>query len=152
MDGAQRIGGLWRLYLKEAEARVLLLGTGINLRGIQITPRDKNPYLLPGQEYLATTRLYVRNIPLSFDNDVITSYLKDMDIKIQGPLKCVRARTPQGKLTNFKIGDRFVDIVVPSEPLPKKKPMGLFTASLYHKEQKQALNEIECGNCKQTGM
>ena len=70
---------------------------------------------------------------------------------MQGPLKYVRARTPQGNLTNFKTGDRFVDIVVPSEPLPKKKPMGLFTASLYHKEQKQALKEIECGNCKQTG-
>ena len=108
----------------------MLLGTGINLRGIQITLRDKNPYLLPGQEYLATTRLYVRNIPLSFDNYVITSYLKDMDIKMQGPLKYVRARTPQGKLTNFKTGVRFVDSVVPSEPLPKKKPMGLYTASL----------------------
>ena len=57
---------------------------------------------------------------------------------MQGPLKYVRARTPQRKLTNFKTGDRFVDIVVPSEPLPKKKPMGFFTVSLYHKEQKQA--------------
>ena len=123
VDEAQRIGELWRLYLKEAEARLLLLGTGINLRGIQITLRENNPYLLPGQEYLATTRLFVRIIPL-FDNDVITSYLKDMGIKMQGPLKYVRARTPQGKLTNFKTGDRFVVTVFPPEPLPKKKPMG----------------------------
>ena len=102
----------------------MLLGTGINLRGIQITLRDKNPYLLPGQEYLATTRLYVRNIPLSFDNDVITSYLKDMDIKMQGPLKYVRARTPQGKLTNFKTGVRFVDIVVPFRAIAQKETNG----------------------------
>ena len=38
-----------------------------------------------------------------------------------GSLKYARARTPQGKLTNFKTGDRFVEIVVSTEPLPKKK-------------------------------
>ena len=29
--------------------------------------------------------------------------------------------------------------------------MGIFTASLYHKEQKQALKDKECGNCKEKG-
>ena len=62
-------------------------------------------------------------------------------------VKNVRARTPQGKLTNFKTGDRFVEIVVPPEPLPKKKSVGIFIASLYHKEQKQKIEEIEWGNC-----
>ena len=51
-------------------------------------------------------------------------------------LKYVRARTKQGKLTNFKTGDRFIDIVKPKEPLPKKLEMGIFTASVYHREQK----------------
>ena len=32
-----------------------------------------------------------------------------------GNLKYVRARTPEGKLTNFMTGDRFVDIVVPDD-------------------------------------
>ena len=41
-----------------------------------------------------------------------------------GNLKYVRARTSAGKLTNFKTGDRFVDIVVSPEPLPKKKIYG----------------------------
>ena len=68
-----------------------------------------------------------------------------------GALKYARARTPQGQLTNFKTGDRFVEIVVPSEPLPKKKDIGIFTASLYHKEQKQKIEDIECGNCKEKG-
>lgn len=62
-------------------------------------------------------------------------------------LKYVRARTPEGKLTNFKTGDRFVDIVTPDEPLPKKKRMGIFTATIYHKEQKQSALDIQCGNC-----
>lgn len=151
VEGAQRIGGLWRVYLTDEEARARLLCTGINLRNIQITLKDRNPFLLPGHEYVETTRLYIRNIPLSFDNDVITNTLKNMGVQMLGNLKYVRARTSAGKLTNFKTGDRFVDIVVPLEPLPKKKSMGLFTASLYHKEQRQTQSEIECGNCRQTG-
>ena len=68
-----------------------------------------------------------------------------------GKLKYVRARTAAGKLTNFKTGDRFVDIVVPEEPLPKKQSMDVFAASLYHKEERQYKEDIECGNCKQIG-
>ena len=74
-----------------------------------------------------------------------------MGVKTLGILKYVRARVPDGQLTNFKTGDRFVDIVVPPEPLPKKKQMGLFTASLYHREQRQTLQDVEYGNCKQKG-
>ena len=100
---------------------------------------------------MESTRLYVRNILLSFDNDEITNELKSMGVEMIGSLKHVRARTPQGKLTNFKTGDRFVEIVVPPEPLPKKKSVGIFTASLYHKEQKQTIEEIDCGNCREKG-
>ena len=67
------------------------------------------------------------------------------------PIKYVSARTKEGKLTNFKIGDRFVDVVIPSEPLPKKVQIGIWNASIYHKEQKQIKNDIECGNCKGKG-
>lgn len=151
VEGAQRIGGLWRLYLTDPEVRAQVLCTGINIRGIQITLKDKNPFLRPGYEDIESTRLYVRNVPLSYDNEAITNSLKAMGVNMLSDLKYVRARTAAGKLTNFKTGDRFVDIIVPSEPLPKKKSMGLFTASLYHKEQRQSKAEIECGNCKQPG-
>ena len=63
----------------------------------------------------------------------------------------MRARTKEEKLTNFKIVDRFVDVVIPSEPLPKKVQIGIWNASIYHKEQKQIKNDIECGNCKGKG-
>ena len=150
-EGAQRIGGLWRIYLTDEEARVNLLCTGISLRGQQITLRDKNPFLHAGLEGADTTRLFVRNIPLSFDNAEIEKSLKSRGVQMIGSLKYARARTAAGKLTNFKTGDRFVDIIVPKKPLPQKLAMGLFTASLYHKEQKQGQAEIECGNCKQKG-
>ena len=40
---------------------------------------------------------------------------------------------------------------MPATPLPKKLSIGWFTASFYHKEQKQIQDEIECGNCRQKG-
>ena len=65
IDGAQRIGGLWRVYMKDPIARAQVLVTGISLRDMQVNMYDKNPYLHPGKEDVEPTRLYVRNIPLS---------------------------------------------------------------------------------------
>ena len=90
-------------------------------------------------------------MPLSYDNEEIAKVLKAKGVQFAGPLKYSRARTPDNKLTNFKTGDRFIDIVVPSEPLPKKVEVGIFNASLYHKEQKLAKDDIECGNCMMKG-
>ena len=112
--GAQRIGGLWRVY-------ILVLCTGINVRGVQITLKDRNPFLLPVHEAVVTTRVCVRNISLSYDNDEIENALKQMGIIMISTLKYVRARNPAGKLTNFKTSDRFAEIVLPDEPLPQKK-------------------------------
>ena len=44
-----------------------------------------------------------------------------------------------------------MEIVVPPEYLPKKKSVGIFTASLHHKKQKQKIEEIEGGNCREKG-
>lgn len=152
VEGAQRIGGLWRVYLTNLEARVQLLSTGISIRGCQIMLKDKNPFInAVGREDVDTTRVYARNIPLSYDNGEIEKALKSKGVQILSQVRYVRARTKEGKLTNFKTGDRFLDIVTPEEPLPKKIEMGIFTASVYHKEQKQSRTEIECGNCKESG-
>ena len=152
VEGAQRIGGLWRNYLTNPNTRTQLLCTGFNLRGIQIDLKDKNPFLHTlGREDFETTRVYVRNIPLSFDNGEIEKVFRSKKIEMVSPIKYVRARTKEGKLTNFKTGDRFVDVVIPSEPLPKKVQIGIWNASIYHKEQKQIKNDIECGNCKGKG-
>lgn len=44
VEGAQRIGGLWLIYLTDQNTRVQALCTGINIRGIQINLKDKNPF------------------------------------------------------------------------------------------------------------
>ena len=127
IDGAQRIGGAWRIYLKSSADpadRVLLLSSGINLSGVHVTLKDRNPFLISGRQNVESTCLYVRNIPLSFDNETIKNELKSMGVEMLSELKYSRTRTPQGQLTNFKTGDRFVKIVVPTDPLPKKRILG----------------------------
>ncbi|KAL8582706.1 hypothetical protein ACOMHN_058083 [Nucella lapillus] len=70
--GAQRTGGLWRLYPKTVDARVALLTRGIVLRGITVQPRDKNPFIVRDEEgrerETAALKVFVTNISLSFNN------------------------------------------------------------------------------------
>ena len=77
IEGAQRIGGLWRIYLTDQNTRISLLSTGISLRGIQITLKDRNPFLNQGYIAVETTRVFVRNIPMSYDNSEIEKALKN---------------------------------------------------------------------------
>ena len=46
VEGAQRIRGLWRLYVKDNEARITLLVSGIILRGHYVKPHEKNPFIV----------------------------------------------------------------------------------------------------------
>ena len=70
VEGAQRIGGLWRLYARDNDARIKLLVSGIILNGHYVQPRDKNPftvrYATEEDRKIATTRLFVRQHPLVF--------------------------------------------------------------------------------------
>ena len=88
---------------------------------------------------------------MSFDNFEIDNALRGIGVEMANGFKYSRARDPDGKLTNFKTGDRFVDIIVPEEPLPKRLDIGIFTASLFHREQKQNKVDKECGNCMLKG-
>ena len=91
INGAQLIGGLWRIYFNDATARARVFCTGIDLRDTQITLKDKTSFLYPGHELVETSRLYVRNIPLSYYNNIISASLKEFGAKTLGILKYVRA-------------------------------------------------------------
>ena len=93
--------------MKDPIVRAQVLDTGISLRDMLVNMYDKNPYLHPGKEDVETTRLYVRNIPLSYDNDVITDYLKNIGLDMlnmlgpepqRGNLQVLRPETDLLKL------------------------------------------------------
>ena len=65
IEGAQRIGGLWRVYLKDETARVKLLCQGITLRGQQVELKREKPlpYWYVILRTYETTRLFIINVP-----------------------------------------------------------------------------------------
>ncbi|GFS09231.1 hypothetical protein ElyMa_001293300 [Elysia marginata] len=61
--GAQKISGLWRIYLSSAaaEARIALIinGVGIRLRGQAINELEKNPFIVKGGNDTPVTKLEI---------------------------------------------------------------------------------------------
>jgi hypothetical protein len=155
MEGAQRIGGLWRVYPKTQAARMQLLVSGLSIRKNCVRFSDENPFLVkdsasPGGT-VETTKVYISNIPISFANTEIEEKLVSMNCKLVSKMIDEYDRdTKTGKLTRWKTGRRFVFIAIPPLPLPAQIIMGAFTARLYHREQKTT-NTPTCGNCLQSG-
>ena len=73
--------------------------------------------------------------------------IQSLGVKICSSLIEERDRDPSGKLTRWKTGRRFLYMAVPAKPLPKTLRIGIFTASLYHKEQRV----LTCSNCLSKG-
>ena len=127
MEGAQRIGGLWRLYPGNSQARLTLLLSGIELRGVHVALSDVNRFLLgaSGQE-VETSRLTVSDIPLSYSNKDIEDTFKRLGCILLSNLKYEHERDEKGKLTRWKTGRWFVYIETPAVPLQRDVKIGIF--------------------------
>jgi hypothetical protein len=154
MEGAQRIGGLWRVYPKTQAARMQLLISGIAIRNVHVRFHDENPFLLRDKNSqggsVETTKLMISNIPISFANNELEEKLVSMGCQMASKLMDECDRDKAGKLTRWKTGRRFVFIAVPTTPLPTQINIGPFIARLFHREQKNT-NSMVCGNCLQSG-
>ena len=165
IEGAQRIGNLWRIYPKKEETRNKIIEQGFVLRGIAISVYSRNPYSHhkkpsyprdSGDRHNTepeTTRLIVSNVPISFSDDIILNAIRSLNVVITSKLIAEHDRDENGKMTHWKTGRRFVYIVVPDEPLTRSLQIGPFRAALYHKEQKsqQRQQESECKRCLEKG-
>eukprot|EP00745_Piridium_sociabile_P017322 TRINITY_DN26057_c0_g1_i5.p1 TRINITY_DN26057_c0_g1~~TRINITY_DN26057_c0_g1_i5.p1 ORF type:complete len:366 (+),score=55.96 TRINITY_DN26057_c0_g1_i5:150-1247(+) len=153
IEGAQRIGGLWRIYPRSQEARHKLLLQGFTIRKVRVEVKNTNPFLVStpdGKEKeIMATKLIINNVPLSFSDEEIVKSVKQLKVSIRSKIIDERDRDSNGKLTRWKTGRRFLYIDVPTEPLPKLLEMGPFKASLFHKEQKHL--DSECGKCLRKG-
>lgn len=154
--GAQKIGALWRIYPKQSDARVKLLIEGFSLRGVSVTVCDKNPFVVmtrDGEREIKTTKVTVGNLPISLSNQDINAMLTKLGVKPRSELFMERARDENGGLTRWLTGRRFMYVEVPDRPLTERVSLGVFTASIFHQEQKAARNphNTSCGRCLQLG-
>ena len=152
--GAQKIGGLWRIYPKSAENRAMLLLKGIEVRNITVNPFDKNPYIVKtpdGEKEVQTTKLIIGNLPISYSNDEIERKLLQLGCEPQSKLMMERDRDERGGLTRWLTGRRFVYIRIPGRALPEEISIGSATATLYHREQKNKPENSTCSRCLTKG-
>ncbi len=151
VDGAQFFGGLWRIYMTSDAARMDILLSGFDIRGIHVDPSDSNPFSIKaanGQE-VPTTKLTISDIPLFVKDEEICTALDKLGIKLVGGLKLEYSRDEAGQLTRWKTGRRFTWIPVPAVPLKRNIRLGIYQAKFFHKEQwfgEKKMDKI-CNRC-----
>ena len=102
-----------------------------------------------GQEK-PSTKVFIDNIPISFADSEIEHALQKIGCELRSSIKAEQARNADGKLTRFLTGRRFVFVTVPTVPLDKTLKISIFTAKIYHREQKLAKKTVICSRCLET--
>ena len=148
IQGVQRIGGLWRLYITERENRIKLITQGLQIRDTSVRVYDKNPFLPHENEN--ATRVLIKDIPLSVHENVILDELENIQCKVYGAIMYPKLRV-DGKLTQCLTGDRVVYIDPPTQPLPRFMRFHSFKARVFHHGQPDTESNVICSLCLQTG-
>ncbi|GFR93024.1 hypothetical protein ElyMa_006215600, partial [Elysia marginata] len=68
--GAQRIGSLWRIYMRTVQARATLLAKGLGVGGRSVTVFAQNPFVVRGPDgrEIPGTKIIVSDVPISLAN------------------------------------------------------------------------------------
>ena len=132
----QKIGGMWRVTLKDNLSRSALLTKGLNIRGHSVTVLGKNPFLsADGEE---TIRLKINNMPYSVSNETIKAKLRSIGVEVCSEMEWELYKDDK-KLTSCKTGSRFIKIAPPKVTVPKSiKIADKFIAYLSYKGQDEA--------------
>lgn len=154
VEGAQKIRGLWRIYLTTAPSRETLLNKGLVLRDEVIPVNDKNPFVSKSSDGIYTL---FHDLPLSFDNREIEKWLTQNNLNPVSEIRYQFARDPAtNKLTNFKTGSRSVFLSCNPRNIPLKAELGLFNARVWFPDYKQyqsppRLEDARCVRCLGSG-
>ena len=152
--GVQRIGMLWRIYLKTKEARVTVLANKVEIRDHCVNVFTNNPMrarLAEGETDQSVMKVTIKDLPLSKGNKGIEQYLITQGIKLRGKVEFAKARNENNELTDWLNGDRitvFVDSF--DDPLPRKTWIGDTSVRIFHRDQPSPSNKY-CTNCHQDG-
>ena len=151
--GAQDIRGLWRIYPSTKEARAELLVKGMRVRETVLQVSNTNPFILRDDtgEEKPTTKVWIDNVPISVANSEIEHSLTKIGCQLRSAIQAERARDADHRLTRFLTGRRFVFITVPPTPLDKDLKVSLFTAKIFHREQKLVQKTTTCSKCLEQG-
>ena len=154
IEGAQRVRGLWRIYLNNNGAKAKLLAQDFVFRGKTVILYEQNPFLLrdenndPDRRHVKVT---IQNLPLSVSNSEIEAMIKRCGGKIEKALDYEYERDDDNHLTTLKNGNRHVLVNedIKNNPLPRNTFVGNWRCRVFHYGQKKP--ERRCFNCLQEG-
>ena len=145
------MGDTWRVHTSNDKSRAMLLASGLSIKGLHLNVYGDNPYSArgPNGQVIPSTKLFVDNIPISYSDDEVKKCLEALGVVPRSRLMKEHARDPDGKLTNWVTGRRFIFINLPAKTLPRMIEMGPFKARLFYKEINE--NFARCRRCLGTG-
>ena len=131
---AQKIRGLWHIYLKSELSRLALLQQGyFTLNDKRIPVYDDNPLTFRVQ----TERVTIKDLPIHVSNDVISDYLMALPhIQPVGKILWSMSRNEDNEFSNYANGDRFFDVRADFHPpLPSDVQLGEHHCRIMHNSQ-----------------
>ena len=136
VDGAQNIRGTWRIHLKDDKSRVELLTKGLSIRGKYVHIFEQNPNVQQNPNH-KVEKVMIRDLPFSVSMEEVEDYFKTHPhIKPTSPVKFGHIRDPDGSLTSFRNGDRFLYVESPvTPPLPVTTVIGDRPIRIHHMSQ-----------------
>ena len=145
IEGAQNVREIWRLYLKTKDAKAKLLASGISIRNTKVNVFEQNPSAtgLTTNANVAE-KIIIKDLPLSVSNAEVEEFLQGKEgLNVTSNVKYSYMRDPDGKLTSFKNGDRFVYAMTPVPVLMRNDKIGDRKVRIFHNAQ---FNKCEaCG-------
>ena len=133
IEGAQRIGKLFRIYVKCEKARDQLSTEGFTFKGRHVSFHTRNPFTV--NEEPDTVKIIIGGVPLSVANSEFEKALIDLNVDLVSEMKFENYRDRDGKWTAYKTGRRFVYCKKPKLNLKPFIKIGLWSGSLYYREQ-----------------
>ena len=154
LEGAQRVKGLWRIYINDAKAKAEFFVKGLSYRGKSVPLMETNPFRTfdgSGEPDKRHIMVSIQQLPLSVSNQEIKIMLERLGCKLEGEMKYEFARDDDRQLTTIKTGNRTVIVndSVKDNPLPRFHFCGNWRCRIYHPGQKPP--EKKCFKCLQTG-
>ena len=133
IEGAQKIGKLFRIYIKSVSARDKLCTEGFTFRDRQVSLYSHNPFTV--REQAQTVKIIIGGVPLSVAHDEFEKALIDLKVEMVSDIKFENYRDNDGKWTAYKTGRRFVYCKKPELNLMPFTKIGLWSASIFYRGQ-----------------
>ena len=149
VEGVQRIGQLWRIYVSSIKIRVdLLTKRTLIINGKLVPLYEQNPFITHQKSPEdRKDKLTVRGLPLSVSNKEIKTLLESQGVILASAVKYSLMRDEDGSLTDFKNGDRYVYCQRFHPPIPKQQKVCGMQCTIYH----HGKTTTECKACNIQG-